>query len=190
MRLGLAFRVFFAALFDAAKAQRLEKALAGPPVPVAAAAPATIAAKPVPAETKPIPAAKSAARSEALTFLAALQREARFLDIIQEPLSNYSDAQVGAAARDVLKNSASVVERFFGIRALIAQEEGSTVEVPTGYDPHRFRVVGNVSGNPPFRGQLTHHGWIASKCDLPAWSGSSESVSVIAPVEVEVGARG
>lgn len=189
MRLGLAFRVFFAALFDATKAERLEEALSGEPASVPAAVPAPVAARPAPLETKPVPAAKAAARSDALTFLAALQREARFLDIVQEPLSSYSDAQVGAAARDVLKNSAAVVERFFGVRALIAQEEGSAVEVPTGYDPQQYRVVGNVSGSPPFHGQLTHHGWIASKCELPAWSGSTDSASVIAPVEVEVGAR-
>jgi hypothetical protein len=180
MRFGLAFRVFFAALFDATVAKRLQQALAGPP---------PVEPKPAPVESKPIIPAKPKSRSEALTLLAALQRDARFLDIVQEPLGTYSDAQVGAAARDVLRNSAAVLERFFGLQPLLSQDEGSEVEVPRGYDPQRFRLVGNVSGEPPFRGQLVHHGWLASKCELPAWSGSSESAQIVAPVEVELGAR-
>jgi hypothetical protein len=183
MRIGLAIRVFFAALFDAAAGQRLEQALAAPQAPVES--------KPAPpVERKPATPSKPAARSEAITLLAALQREARFLDIIQEPLGNYSDAQIGAAARDVLRNCAGVLDRWFGLKPLLTQEEGSSVEVPAGYDPQRFRVVGNVSGDPPFRGQLVHHGWLATKCELPAWSGQVESTQVVAPVEVEVGARG
>lgn len=190
MRLGLAFRVFFAALFNAAVASRLEQALLGkvPEVqgeskgaePVVAAA-AKSAVKP--AATKPA----RAARSEALTLLAALQREARWLDLVQEPLAAYSDAQVGAAARDVLRNCATVLQRFFGLQPVLSQEEGSGVEVPRGYDPQKFRLVGNVSGEPPFRGQLVHPGWQASKCELPEWSGGADAALIVAPVEVELG---
>ncbi len=185
MRIGLAIRVFFAALVDAAAGRRLEQALSPP-------APAPVATKPEsPVDRKSLaPSTKPVARSEALTLLAALQREARFLDIIQEPLSGYSDAQVGAAARDVLRNCAAVLDRWFALQPLLAQEEGSSVDVPRGYDPQRFRVVGSVSGDPPFRGQLVHHGWLATKCELPAWSGNVESAQVVAPIEVEVGARG
>lgn len=190
MRIGLALRVFFAALFNASMAERLKAALLEPPAPAAVKVqPAPVADVMPVTDVKPVTGPRAPSRSEALTLLAGLQREARFLDIIQEPLGNYTDAQVGAAARDVLRNCAGVLERWFGVRALVAQEEGSFIEVPPGYDPQRFRVVGNVSGDPPFRGQLTHHGWLATKCELPAWSGSAESASVIAPVEVEVGAR-
>jgi hypothetical protein len=182
MRIGLAFRVFFAALFDPAASQRLEQALSAPSVEEIKQAPSI--------ERTPVAPAKLAVRSEALTLLAALQREARLLDIIHEPLGNYSDAQIGAAARDVLRNCASVLNRWFGLQPLLVQEEGSSVEVPAGYDPQRFRLVGNVSGDPPFQGQLAHPGWLATKCDLPAWTGNRESAAVVAPVEVEVGVQG
>jgi hypothetical protein len=186
MRIGLAFRVFFAALFDAAVAERLQHALL---------VQAPVAEQPKPPdrklpEPKPIAAAKPATRSDALTLLSALQREARLLDLVQEPLGSYCDAQIGAAARDVIRNSAAVLDRWFALRPLLEQEEGSSVEVPAGYDPQRFRLVGTVSGDPPFRGQLVHHGWLATKCELPDWSGNSESARVVSPVEVEVGARG
>ena len=182
MRLGLAFRVFVAALFNATVAARLEQALIEQP--------AKVEPKPAPPESKSVVVAKPKSRSDAVTLLAALQREARFLDIVQEPLGTYSDVQIGAAARDVLRNCASVLDRFFGLQPLLRQEEGTAVEVPQGYDPQRFRLVGNVSGQPPFRGQLVHPGWIASKCELPDWSGTADSARVIAPVEVELGASG
>ena len=114
-------------------------------------------------------------RSDAITLLATLQREARFVDMVKEPLGNYSDAQVGAAARDVLRDCGQVLDRLFGLAPLVEQEEGSQVEVPAGYDAGRYRLTGNVSGDPPFRGQLVHHGWIATRCEVPSWSGSEQA---------------
>jgi hypothetical protein len=60
------------------------------------------------------------------------------------------------------------------------------VEVPAGYDAGRYRLTGNVSGEPPFRGQLVHHGWLASRCEIPTWSGSEQAAMIVAPEEVEV----
>jgi hypothetical protein len=31
-----------------------------------------------------------------------------------------------------------------------------------------------------------HHGWTASKCEIPAWTGSEEAALIVAPVEVEL----
>ena len=98
-------------------------------------------------------------RSEAVTLLSALQREARFVDIVKEPLDQYTDAQVGAAARDVLKDCGRVLERLFALRPLVEQPEGSELEAPAGYDAGRYRLVGKVQGEPPFRGRLVHPGW-------------------------------
>ena len=62
----------------------------------------------------PIPLVpKPPARSEAITLLAALQREARFVDFIQESLAGYTDAQIGAAARDVHRDCGTVLKRMF-----------------------------------------------------------------------------
>jgi hypothetical protein len=47
------------------------------------------------------------------------------------------------------------------------------------------RLVGNVVGNPPFRGTLVHRGWRVVQIDLPKQT--SDKDKVIAPAEVEVG---
>ena len=80
------------------------------------------------AKLEPKPVTKQppkAARSEAITLLATLQREARFVDFIKEPLDGYSDAQIGAAVRDVHRDCGKVLDRLFAIRSLVDQEEGS-----------------------------------------------------------------
>jgi hypothetical protein len=194
MRLVLAFRVFFRVLFSAEVAARVGRALEGPEETPAALVEKPSAAKPrvekprvekPRVEKKPAAPAKPA-RSESLTLLAALQREARFLDIVREPLAQYSDAQIGAAARDVLRDCGAVVERMFGPVAVIDQEEGSAVEVPAGFDPGVYRLTGAVGGEPPHQGQLVHHGWRATRCELPSWSGNPAAAQIIAPAEVEL----
>lgn len=187
MRLWLAIRAFFRILFDRqvaaeipllleqrAEKPALERPAVEPPKPATVSPPAKPAARP------------QAVRSEAVTLLATLQREARFVDIVKEPLDQYSDAQVGAAARDVLKDCGKVLERLFALRPLVEQPEGSELEAPAGYDAGRYRLVGNVQGEPPFRGRLVHPGWSATRCELPQWSGSPAAATVVAPVELEV----
>ena len=176
-RIWLAIRVFFVIFFSADVARRVERALAGE-LPAAAAR-----EKPKP---KPPPATKPPGRSEALKLLATLQREARFVDFIQEPLEGYADAQIGAAARDVHRECAAVLGRLFALRPVVGEEEGATVEVPAGFDAGQYRLVGNVTGEPPYRGKLTHHGWRAAKCELPEWKGSPASSKIVAPAEVEL----
>ncbi|MGA2034659.1 MAG: DUF2760 domain-containing protein [Thermoguttaceae bacterium] len=140
-----------------------------------------------PPQAKPAPSAKPAAvRSEAISLLAALQREARFVDFIQESLSNYSDAQIGAAARDVHRECGKVLQRMFALQPLLPGPEGAPIEVPAGFDAGRWRLTGNVVGEPPFHGRLVHHGWEAAACQVPLWSGSAASARVIAPAEVEL----
>lgn len=176
-RLVLAFRVFFLTLFRKAVAEEVARLLAGKPAP-----PAAVEEKPKPRT----PAKAEPQRSEALNLLAALQREARFVDFIQEPLEGYADAQIGAAARQVHDDCRRVLERLFALKAVLDQSEGAEVDVPAGFDAGRFRLTGNVVGVPPYRGRLTHHGWEAGQCQLPAWSGSIAAARVVAPAEVEL----
>jgi hypothetical protein len=180
MRLFFAIRVFFKVLFDAAAAGRIESLLAGE-LPAPAAAPAAGPSVATKQRQTPAPA-----RSEALTLLATLQQEARFLDLVQEPLGEYSDSQVGAAARDVLRDCNAVLQRMFKIVPVVAQEEGTECETPKDFQPARFRLTGSVVGDPPYRGQLTHKGWEATTCELPTWSGSDSVARVLAPAEVEI----
>jgi hypothetical protein len=177
MRFLLALRAFFRILFDKQTAEQVKPLLLeGPPAekpqPKAEPAKASAPAKPI--------------RSDALTLLAALQREARFIDFIKEPLDGFSDAQVGAVARDVHRDSGKVLERWFAITPLSEQQEGAALELPAGFDADRYRLTGQVSGGPPHRGRLVHHGWQATRCETPTWSGSEAAARVIAPIEVEV----
>ena len=50
----------------------------------------------------------------------------------------------------------------------------------------RLRVSGKVTGSSlRFRGRLVHHGWEATRCEVPRWTGDKAAVHVIAPAEVE-----
>ena len=181
MRLLLATRVFFKILSNSALAEVMQKHFGGK-------APAALPAPGAPPQPKlpPAPALKAPLRSEAIMLLATLQREARFLDFLMEPLAGYADAQVGAVARDVHRDCGAVVKRLFDPRPSVAQEEGGTMEVSAGFDAGRYRLTGNVAGQPPYRGRLVHPGWEAAKCELPTWTGTKDSARVIAPAEVEL----
>ncbi|PYM55312.1 MAG: DUF2760 domain-containing protein [Candidatus Rokuibacteriota bacterium] len=133
------------------------------------------------------PAAVAApARSEALSLLAVLQQEARLVDFLKEPLDGYTDAQVGAAVRDVHRDGATALERLFAIRPLRQEAEGSDVTVPAGFDAGAVRLTGRVTGAPPYRGTLRHPGWTTTKVELPRWTGEAGAARVIAPAEVEI----
>jgi hypothetical protein len=180
MRLWLAIQSFFKVLSSREFAEGVEQLQLGV-AEVAKEEPEKPAVKPEP----PKPA--TPARSEAITLLATLQREARFVDIVSESLDGYSDAQIGAAARDVLRDCGKVLARMFALEPLAPQSEGARIEVPAGYDAAEFRLTGNVSTQPPVAGQLVHAGWKATKCDVPTWSGSREAAMVVAPAEIQVG---
>lgn len=125
-------------------------------------------------------------RSDAVSLLSALQREARLIDLVKEPLDGYSDAQIGGAAREVLKNSAAVLERMFGLVSLTEVEDGGSLTTPDLFDPAEFRLMGNVTGKAPFTGTVLHHGWKVTRCDIPQWNGKMESAKIVAPIELEV----
>ena len=172
-------------MFSADVAQRVRAALDGQPLPKLTTAeklqhPQVESQRPQ-AFHEPPPK-----RSEAITLLASLQREARLVDLVQQPLTEFSDEQIGAAARNVLTASAAVLSRFFSLKPILSESEGEMVQVPLGYDPGRYKLAGNVSGNPPYHGKLTHAGWEATTVNLPTWTGSKTSASIIAPAEVEL----
>ena len=74
---------------------------------------------------------------------------------------------------------------MFGVEPLQTVAEGAPVEVPAGYDPARYRLVGNVPRQGPLRGKLAHPGWKATRYDVPAWTGQADAARIIAPAEVE-----
>lgn len=149
----------------------------------------TVAPPPPAPEPKPVPqplAKPEPMRSEAITLLAVLQREARFVDFVKEPIADYTDAQVGAAVRGIHKDCGAVLGRLFAIETLRTEAEGASIDIPAGFDPAQVRLTGNIPEQPPFRGTLCHSGWKASRCEMPQWTGRAESALVIAPCEVEI----
>ena len=201
MRIFLAFRAFFATLFRADSAERIRNALAGNSSPVSVAATKKQAADEAAKDGLNRPSVMSArndqarndqARNDAITMLAVLQRDARLLDLVHESLDDYSDEQIGGAARNVLRDTRKALEKVFGLRRLVDVAEGDRIEIPNQSSPIRWRVLGSgansTEGSSGSRGTLVHAGWIASKTELPTWTGKKEDVLVVAPAEVETGA--
>ena len=120
-----------------------------------------------------------------MRLLGLLQREARLLDFLMENLSAYDDQQIGASVRDIQVKSQGIIKKHLTLEPVLAQEEGSRVTVPAGFDPSSMRLVGNVSGQPPFHGTLQHAGWRVKAVNLPQPEGQDEFV--LMPAEVELG---
>lgn len=120
-----------------------------------------------------------------LYLMSLLQREGRLMDFLSEDLSPFDDAQIGAAVRGVHESCKKVVEKNLAPKPVVDKEEGTSITVEPGFDPGSIKLVGNVSGDPPFPGVLRHRGWQAKKTELPALSGTRDA-SIIAPAEVEI----
>ena len=146
-----------------------------------------------PVVSKPAEQAKPVApprptRSDAISLLATLQREGRLIDFLREPIDSYSDAQIGAAVRDIHRDCGAVLERQFAIRPVLEQPEGSQVSLAKSAGG-RIRVTGRGAESAPSSGTLVHPGWQATRCDLPVWTGDAESALVLSPAEVEARSR-
>jgi len=164
-RIKFAFAAFFSLLFKG----RLPAVLL----------PATVAAAPA----QPNAADTS---DRAVQMLSLLQREGRLIDFALEDLATYSDAQIGAAARDVHAGCRRVLERYVTLEAILPGREGEAVTLGQNeqIDPAAFHLVGNVAGQPPFRGTLLHPGWRASRIQLPSLATTGRSI--VAPAEIEL----
>jgi hypothetical protein len=122
----------------------------------------------------------------AVQVLALLQREGRFVDFVREDLAAYSDAQIGAAARDVHAGCRRVLDGYMTLEAILHGREGEPITVGQDQrlDPGALHLVGNVVGQPPFRGTLRHPGWRVVRLDLPPVAAAARTV--VAPAEIEV----
>jgi hypothetical protein len=124
-------------------------------------------------------------RDGALALLALLQREGRLVDFLREPLDGFSDADIGAAARDVHRGCKKVLEQHLSMEPVMPGAEETKVSVPKGFDPAEIRLVGEAKGDPPFSGTLRHHGWRVIDAKLPTLAEGVDR-NVIAPAEVEI----
>jgi hypothetical protein len=173
-RLSLAFGAFFCVLGDAALAARFDAVRHG-----AVAAPAA------PPSPPPPPVLKEASPDAALQLLALLQRDARLIDFVGEELGAYDDAQIGAAARVVHEGCAKVLREHFSIVPVRSEAEGSRLTLPAGFDAASVRLTGNVVGQAPFTGSLSHRGWRVTEVRLPKLA-EHHDARVLAPAEVEL----
>lgn len=169
-RILLAFRSFFAILFqgalpaDAAKALGLAKA-APPPKP----------AEPAPDYV-----------DGAVGLLGIFQRDARLVDFLMEDIAAYDDEQVGAAVRTVHDQCRDSLLRYVSLTPVIDAVEGAYTSVgalPAAERSWLVKFIGNVPAQPPDGGTLRHKGWRVEKTGLPAPRRGSR---VIAPAEIEV----
>ncbi len=128
---------------------------------------------------------KEATPDAALQLLGLLQKEARFIDFIQENVAAYSDADVGIAARVVHEGCCKVVQEHFALDTIRKEAEGSKVTLPQGFDATLVRLTGNIVGNAPFTGVLIHKGWQVTQIHLPKLT-AEHNAKIIAPAEVEL----
>ncbi|MBU1196133.1 MAG: DUF2760 domain-containing protein [Proteobacteria bacterium] len=120
-----------------------------------------------------------------LHTLSVFQRDGRLLDFFQEDLSLYEDEQIGAAVRSIQEDCKKAVKKYIDPEPVIEDEEGSHIVVENGFDIDSIKLIGNISGNPPFEGILRHRGWKAGKKEIPKLSDIQDS-TVITPAEVEI----
>ena len=165
-RLGLAFKL----LGDASLASELLQLLNKPE-----------AAKPEAA--KVIPQEKT--HASGLFVLSVLQQDGRLIDFLQQDVATFSDEEVGAAARVVHGGCRKALHRLVTPARILKDDEGATVNVAPGFDANRIRLTGNVTGQPPFKGTLKHHGWTATDLKFPTLAESMD-YRVLAPAEVEL----
>jgi hypothetical protein len=163
-RLGLALRGFGRMLRDRAFADRVEPLLA--PAPPAPAGPPKPSAEPV-------------------RLLALLQRDGRLVDFLMEDVRGAAPDQIVAAVRNIHPQCQAALKKHVVLEPVFPEPEGSTVEVPAGFDPAAVRLVGNVTGQPPFRGTLQHSGWRVKDLHLPPVPEGQDGL-VLMPAEVEL----
>lgn len=183
-RLALAFAAFFRVLFNAPFAGRVARLQSPEQVqPQGAPAPDKVPQKSV--EKPEAPKLRSAPTDSALQLLGLLQREGRFIDFIQEDVASFSDAEIGAAARVVHESVRKALRDHLSLERVRSEAEGARITVEKGFSASELRLTGNVVGEPPFTGTLTHAGWRVVRFELPKLS-EGHALKIIAPAEVEL----
>lgn len=120
-----------------------------------------------------------------LRLLSYLQEGGRLIDFLKEDLTSFTDAQIGGAVRKIHQECGQTMEELVTIRPLRDEQEGSTIQVPKGFNPAEFKIMGKVKGEAPYSGVLVHRGWKAQKRSLPKKTGE-QIADVICPAEVEI----
>lgn len=182
-RLWLCWVCWFRVLFDGAFAARVLAADGASDAPELSPRPepkTAVEPRPVP---KPEPQ-PDGGLDGALALLALLQREGRLLDFLQQDVTTFGDAEVGAAARVVHDGCRRALKAHAEVKSLRSEAEGERISVSAN-EVRDVKLVGNVGGSAPYRGTLRHRGWRIESLRLPARVGEQDA-RVVAPAEVEL----
>ena len=135
--------------------------------------------------TPPPPPPPPKPSAEPLLLLTLMQREGRLIDFLMENVDGADNETLGAGVRSIHQACQKVLKDHLDMEPVIKAEEKSIVEVKVGFDPSAIRLTGNVTGSPPFKGTLEHHGWRVSKIKVnkPA---EGQDAFVVHPAEVEL----
>jgi hypothetical protein len=136
------------------------------------------------ATTEPDVTDAAPSNDAALQLLALLQREGRLIDFLQQDVTAFPDADIGAAARVVHDGCKKALAAHFDIKPVRGEREGGPVTLEV-VEPNAVKLVGNVSGSAPFRGTLRHRGWRVESLRLPKLVAGYDPY-VLAPAEVEL----
>lgn len=180
-RLFLSWVAYFRTLFDADFAAGVVRLRSGAALPASTEDEEGEEEAPPP---KPV-VLREATPDAALQLLSLLQREGRFIDFLEEDVSSFSDADIGAAARVVHEGCKKALDEHLTIEPIRSEDEGAKVTLGEGFDASAVRLTGNVVGDPPFTGTLSHRGWRAEKIELPKLA-EDHDASILMPAEVEL----
>ena len=166
-KISLAFRCFFALIFEGKLSPELI---------------ADLGIKPKPEPVVTVPTVRTS--DGALQLLSILQRDARLLDFFLEDIGGYTDDQVGAAVRGMHGQGREALERYIKLTPVVDGVEGTFVK-SSSKDAASVKFIGNVPAITPLGGTLRHRGWRATSIVLPPVS-ARQDLSVLAPAEIEV----
>lgn len=175
-RLWLGLVLLFRVVFDRDLAERARSLSEGP--------------APAPELPPPAPAVQAAELpndplDSARLLLRLLQRDGRLVDFLQQDITAFADAEVGAAARVVHSGCRRVLSAHAKLSALRRENEGVTLTLDAA-EATQVKLVGDVGGKPPYRGVLRHRGWRLESLELPIRVGGRDA-AIIAEPEVELG---
>lgn len=178
-RLSFAIKTFLALLTSGKLPEEVVRELIPPPPPP----PPPQLPPPAPKPAKPVVKVEESC-DRAIQLLAILQRDGRLVDFFTEDISPFTDAQIGAAVRDIHQSCRKSLERYVKFEPVIPQAEGQTVKVAEGTDPASIKLMGNNVGKLPVSGVLRHRGWRVASIQLPPLP-EEKSRTVVFPAEIE-----
>jgi hypothetical protein len=130
-----------------------------------------------------VESAPAATSNGALQLLSLLQREGRFVDFVEQEITTFGDADIGAAARLVHEGCRRALHAHGRIVSVRREAEGAPLTLERAVPD--VKLVGNVAGSAPYRGVLRHRGWRVEELTLPRSIGAHDP-KLVAPAELEL----